>query len=276
VLVRNPSRASHLLALGCELVSGDLHDARALVQLLEATQAVVHCAGAVRGRDYAEFARTNVQGTAQLLAALPVQNAPVLLMLSSLAAREPQLSWYSRSKSEAEQLLYKAPDSLAWSILRPPAVYGPGDRELLPLFRLASRGWMPVPGDVMARVSLIHVSDLVSAVLALLAEPRLRGAILSACDGKTGGYSWRDIAATAEQVWARPVKIRRLPAALLDAVAAANLWRARAFGPSPMLTPAKLRELRHPDWVVDNEALCAATVWTPRIDLATGLRGLEL
>lgn len=276
MLVRNPSQASHLLALGCELVPGDLHDPDALRQLVAATRALLHCAGAVRGRDYADFARTNVEGTAQLLAALPTQNAPVLVMLSSLAAREPQLSWYSRSKSEAEQLLQHASDSLSWSILRPPAVYGPGDRELLPLFRLASRGWLPVPGDAAARVSLIHVADLITAVLALLAEPRLRGVTVSACDGKAEGYSWRDIAAIAEQVWARPVKVRRLPAALLDGIATANLWRARAFGPPPMLTPAKLRELRHRDWVVDNAAICAATGWTPTIDLATGLRELAL
>jgi nucleoside-diphosphate-sugar epimerase len=276
VLVREPSRASHLLALGCELVPGDLHDSHALRQLLEGAQAVLHCAGAVRGRDYADFARTNVEGTAQLLAALPAQNAPVLVMLSSLAAREPTLSWYSRSKSEAEQLLRDAPDSLPWSILRPPAVYGPGDRELLPLFRLASRGWLPVPGDAAARVSLIHVSDLVAAVLALLYEPGLRGATVSACDGKAGGYSWKDIAAIAQQVWARPVRVRPLPAVLLDAIAATNLWRARAFGPPPMLTPAKLRELRHRDWVVDNDVICAATGWTPTIDLAAGLRELQL
>jgi nucleoside-diphosphate-sugar epimerase len=243
---------------------------------VDGAQAVVHCAGAVRGRDYADFARTNVAGTAQLLSVLSTQDPPSLLMLSSLAAREPDLSWYSRSKREAELLLGNAPDSLHWSIMRPPAVYGPGDRELLPLFRLAARGWLPVPGDPEARISLIHIDDLVNAVLALLATPALRGKTLSACDGQADGYSWSDIAAIAAQVWSRPVRLWPLPGVLLDGIAATNLWRARLLGAAPMLTPAKLRELRHRDWVVDNAVLTAVSGWTPSVDLATGLRELEL
>ena len=65
-----------------------------------------------------------------------------------------------------------------------------------------------------------------------------------------------------------------LPGAILRPVATANLFAARLFGYQPMLSPGKLRELRHPDWVADNTALSAATGWVPQIPLAEGLRAL--
>ena len=106
---------------------------------------MVHGAGAVRGNSQADFDRVNVTGTATLLDAIAdLPSPPRILLLSSLAAREPQLSWYAHSKREGEQQLEKHP-RLDWVILRPPAVYGPGDREMLPLFQAMSRGSALVP-----------------------------------------------------------------------------------------------------------------------------------
>ena len=92
---------------------------------------------------------------------------PRLLLLSSLAAREPELSWYAASKRGGEELL-KTHTGLDWIVLRPPAVYGPGDKEMLPVFRAMSRGIAPVPGETTSRISLVHVNDLVMAVIALV------------------------------------------------------------------------------------------------------------
>lgn len=73
---------------------------------------------------------------------------------------------YAASKRAGEQILLAQGDGVAWTILRPPAVYGPGDRELLPLFRLMARGLAPVPGRLSDRVSLLYVEDLIAAVAA--------------------------------------------------------------------------------------------------------------
>ena len=56
------------------------------------------------------------------------------------------------------------------------------------------------------------------------------------------------------------------------AFAAMNIITARLIGYAPMLTPGKVRELRHPDWVADNTALTAAIGWRPRFSLEEGLR----
>ena len=275
-LVRNPALAADLAAAGVTLVAGDLDDGDALRALLDDCDVVIHLAGAVRGNSQQSFDHTNVRGTQNLLDALTTRKeVPGLLLISSLAAREPGLSWYARSKYQAEQCLHDGPPDLDWGIIRPPAVYGPGDREMLPVFLWMARGMAPVPGNPAARLSLIHVEDLASAIIACLELSRLQRRTFTLDDGTPGGYDWEEMAAIAGDVWQRKVRLVRLPGPLLNVLARANLVLSRALTYAPMLTPAKLRELRHPDWVVDNEEITAATGWQPRVRLSKGLEELR-
>jgi nucleoside-diphosphate-sugar epimerase len=276
--VRNPALAADLAASGVTLVPGDLDDGDALRTLLDSCDVVIHLAGAVRGNSQQSFDHTNVRGTQNLLEALataPCKELPGLLLISSLAAREPGLSWYARSKYQAEQCLHDGPADLDWAIIRPPAVYGPGDKEMLPVFLWMARGIAPVPGDPAARVSLIHVEDLATAIIACLGLPHLQHRTFTLDDGAPGGYDWEEMAAIAGGVWQRKVRLVRLPGQLLDVLARANLALSRALNYAPMLTPAKLRELRHPNWVVDNDEITAATDWRPRVRLSKGLEELR-
>ena len=257
-----------------EWVQGDLFDGTALQQLLQGADAVIHCAGAVRGNSQQQFSRTNVEGTRHLLAAAQGQaTRPRVLMLSSLAAREPELSWYSRSKFESEKILQDS--GLDWTILRPPAVYGPGDEEMRAIFDWMARGIALVPGAATARASMIHVSDLVDAIVSCLLTSNTLSQTLNPCDGKAGGYDWYEMAAIAERTWQRRVRLFRVPGWLLDTVAASNLPLARLSGRAAMLTPPKLRELRHPDWVIDNREISDLTNWKPGISLEKGLQALR-
>ncbi len=272
--MRGERTAAGLLPASVELLSGDLTDAAALVRLVEGVDAVVHLAGAVRGCSREHFYSINESGTGNLLAALgDAEGSPRLLLVSSLAAREPGLSWYAASKRAAERLLERtgSPD---WIILRPPAVYGPGDREMLPVFRLMARGLAPVPGSPRARLSLIHVDDLAAAAVACLRSAASSRRILELGDGAPGGYDWSQLAEAVESVTGRRVRLWPVPAALLDGIARLNLGLSRATGRAAMLTPAKLRELRHPDWVVDNGPISEFTGWRPAVDLRSGLAEL--
>lgn len=278
VLVRDRRRGAQLAALGCHLVPGDLADADALRQLVDGTDGVLHCAAAVRGRSAADFESPNVDGTAALLRAIADCGTPRLLHLSSLAAREPSLSWYSASKRRAERLLVEgAPPTLAWCLLRPPAIYGPGDRELLGLWRLARRGWLLVPGNRRSRLSFLHVDDLVAALLRLL-DPALplAGEHFDIADGRSGGYGWDELAALTGRVWQRRVRPLPLPAPALRGLATGNLALARLTRGRPMLTPGKARELMHRDWTCGHAALSHHCGWQPRTALAAGLAALDL
>ena len=274
--MRNPAKAADLEAAGVRLVPGDLDDDAALATLVAGCAAVVHGAGSVRGNCQEDFDRVNVHGTARLLQAIAAQaQPPRLVHLSSIVAREPELSWYSRSKRRGEDLLH-AQDGLDWTVIRPPAVYGPGDVEMLAIFRTMARGLATVPGALDSRTSLIHVSDLAAAIVACLRSGAAGGAIFEIGDERAGGYSWPELAVIAGAVFGRRVRLWRVPAPLLDAVAALNSLLARLTGRAPMLTPPKLRELRHPDWVTDNGPLTRATGWRPAVSLEEGLRTLEL
>jgi nucleoside-diphosphate-sugar epimerase len=275
-LVRDVSRASKLLDTDVTFVSGSLDDSDCLHALLKDCDGVIHCAGAVRGQSQTDFNRTNVQGTANLLEAVNNQTEiPKFLMISSLAAREPELSWYAQSKFQAEQLLHTQSDALDWAILRPPPVYGPGDKEMLPVFKAMVRGIAPVPGDTAARTSLVHVDDVVSAITSLLRLAQLERATYTLHDGKLNGYDWTEMASEVASVWDCKVRLVRIPAALLNTFANINLTLSKILGYAPMLTPAKLRELRHPDWVANNAEITAATGWKPRIGFKTGLEKLR-
>jgi nucleoside-diphosphate-sugar epimerase len=194
------------------------------------------------------------------------------VLISSLAAREPHLSFYAASKRAGETKLEAvARDTgLSCAVLRPPAIYGPGDRELLPLFRLMARGIAPFPGARDARASLLHVSDLAGAAVALL-ESDAQGTY-ELHDGQPNGYGWQDIADTVARVADRRRVWRvRIPGGILRGAARVNLAASRLFRYQPMLTPGKVNELRHPDWVCDNTDLSRATGWTPTLSLHDGL-----
>lgn len=254
---------------------GDLDDMESLRALVADTDAVVHCAGAVRGTTPQQFESTNAAGVAHLLEAAVAENVPRLLLMSSLAAREPALSAYASSKRSGEVALGAYQGRICCDILRPPAVYGPGDREMLPLLRLIKRGIVPIVGNKDARFSLIHVDDLVAAVGNLL---RSSAAQERRCfelhDGQPDGYTWPDIVSVATRLNQQKPRCLTIPRPLLMMLATANAGLARLVGARPMLTPGKVRELFHADWTCDNTAISETTGWQPQILLIEGMKRL--
>ena len=268
-----PGRAPQDTA-GLKWIAGSLDDRDALAALVDGAEAVVHCAGNVRGARRADFDRVNEAGVLAIVRAAEREaGCRRFLLLSSLAAREPQLSDYARSKRLGEQALQANAGRLAWVALRPPAVYGPGDREMLPVFKSMARGLAPIPGKGDGRFSLIHVADLASAVVAWLDGDGESGRTYELDDGHEHGYDWDTLLATASRVLRDHAPIRRLPIPIpcLRLVAGINLAAARVLGYAPMLTPGKVREITHADWVGDGSALTQATGWRPLIGFERGL-----
>ncbi len=271
-LVR-PNARRRRLPEGVIQVPGSLEDPASLQRLVQGVDAVVHCAGAVRGRTPVDFGRPNVAGVSRLAQTAARQDRPPrFLSVSSLAAREPGLSPYAASKRAGESALAAAAGSMPWLALRPPAVYGPGDRELLPLFRLMRRGVAPLLGTRHARLSLLYVDDLVEAVLRWLSLGQCERGVLELHDGRPGGYRWDDVVEVGAALRGKALVRLSVPTLPLRVAAAVNLSAARLLGYAPMLTPGKLRELRHPDWVCDNAAITRVTGWKPRVGFTDGLR----
>jgi nucleoside-diphosphate-sugar epimerase len=254
-------------------IEGDLDDFDALRRLVKDAAAVVHCAGQVRGSSLEDFVHTNVDGTDHLMRASVEQDSPPrFLLISSLAARQPELSWYATSKFMAEHLAGVYANKMACAVFRPTAVYGPGDKEMSPLFRVTQRGILPMVGQRTMRFGLLHVSDLVAAISCWLSTTVPVQGVYELDDGKPGGYDSQSVADIAQEVWKRPVRCIFFPASLVSLIATINLWSARLLGYAPMLTPGKVRELRHPNWVCDITPLTRALPnWRPSVQLRDAL-----
>lgn len=256
-----------------EWVTGDLEDLESLQRLVAGADAIVHCAGAVRGAVQMDFDRVNVDGLTNLVQIAAEQNpAPHFLLISSLAAKEPQLSHYAASKLKGEQVLASSSGDMFWGVLRPPAVYGPGDREMRPLFEWMFRGIAPLIGSDKNRVSLLYVEDLAEAIVCWLHNGKQQQRLYELHDGHLDGYSWQEIIEVVERLRGKSILRANIPVSCIKMMALVNLKFTTIFNSSPMLTPGKVRELTHPDWVADNTRLSRETGWVPRVSLEKGLR----
>ena len=253
-LVRRPD--ADLREVGAEIVHGTLEDAAALHALAESTNAVVHCAGVIRAPDRETFVEVNRDGTRRVAEAVAAQTKPPrLLLMSSLAARAPEVSAYAASKRMAEDALRQILDGRAeFCIVRPPAVYGPGDRATLPIFRQIQRGVLLVPA-AKARFSLLYVEDLARIVAHLLDAPRWNGEIIEPDDGR-GGYCWTDLARIAGHHLKKRVRTVPVPWSALWLPAAIAQLMGAVLKRAPIITLGKVRELYHANWV------CQATSGT--------------
>ena len=272
-LTRTTSDRSRLAGLNIHWVEGALEDLDSLKRLVNGVDAVIHCAGAVRGATQAHFDRSNVDGVARLVQAVSEQHpVPRFLLISSLAAREPEISPYASSKRQGEVVLTTKSGQVPWTVFRPPAVYGPGDREMLPLMRWMARGIAFVLGSGDARFSMLYVDDLAEAIRQWLFVDRPQEQVFELHDGHPGGYSWQDVIGTFKDLGVKRILRVHVPVAGVRVAATLNFIAARTLGYEPMLTPAKLRELSHSNWVCENTAITREIGWTPHISLEDGLR----
>lgn len=252
-----------------ELVRGSLTDDDALDALVRDADAVIHVAGLIKATSRAGFLAVNRDGAARIARrARALAPDTHFLLVSSLAAREPQLSDYAASKRAGEDAAREA-FGAPITVLRPPAVYGPGDRETLAFFQLARQKIVPLLGPREARAAMIHVADL-SRLIAMLATEPPRDAVLTACDERPDGYRWVEVMGAAARAVGNPSpRFVQAPAALLRTVALAG-DAGRVLGSANMLTTQKLRELRHPDWAVRESERAASGAWRPVFDLDAG------
>jgi uncharacterized protein YbjT (DUF2867 family) len=249
---------------GIAWVEGALDRADSLSELCQGAEAVIHIAGLING-DRAAFRRVNVEGTHALIAAARQAGVRRFVHVSSLAAREPELSAYGASKAESEKLVRES--GLDWTIVRPPAVFGPGDRETLELFRMAKRGLVALPPK--GRFSVIHVEDLCRLLLALPERPETVGQLYEPDDGREGGWAHRHFARTLGRQFGKRAATFAMPRLVMAGAARIDtlIRRDRA-----KLTPDRARYFSHKDWVVRAECRPPAEVWQPSVRTATGLK----
>ena len=293
-LVRASSRVERLPA-GVRTCVADLESGQGLAEALRGQDVLIHMAALLFGLGWQDYLRANACAAHQLVTAMQTLDAPPrrVVLVSSLAAGGPcgtapglgpeavpaPVSAYGWSKLFTEQTLGRALGQRL-VILRPPIIYGSGDRGLLPVFRGAARGMAVSPGwRSRFPVSVVHARDVAQAIM-LCAGPKASGVYYPG-DGQA--RSMAEFCRAMGDALGRPVRIVRLPLWFLAVTAAAascagTLWaqavrllRGRAPRRAPNWNLDKYREARQVGWLCDDSRLRQELGYLPEMDLARGM-----
>lgn len=282
-LVRSPAKAAGLAERGVRLVQGDLHDARALAEAAHGQDVVHHVAALVGAVDEAEFLRANREGTANVVAAVR-QEAPNarFVLTSSLAAAGPAtrgtprradepeqpVTMYGRSKLASERVVRES--GLDWVIARPPAVYGPRDRDnFLAVFKAARWGLCPVFGTGDQELSMVYAPDLAEALHLAGATPGVGGHayFVNHPEIVTSGQVVREIARAA----GRSVRLVPIPRSVAELALGVAGGTATLLKRKTILRADKAHEFFQPAWTGDVHPFLRDTGWQPAHPLRQGL-----
>jgi nucleoside-diphosphate-sugar epimerase len=279
-LVRTPAKAAGLGERGVRLVAGDLADTASLTEAARGQDVVYHVAGLTAGRSEAEFHSVNQEGTARLVAAAARVSTARVVLVSSMAAAGPAargarhtgaepaqpVTAYGRSKLAGEETVKAGP--LPWTIVRPPAVYGPFDTELLRLFRAVKLGIVPVFGDGSQELSMVYGPDLGMALAAAGASESTIGGTYYACHSEVV-TSATLIAEVGRAVGVKP-RLVHLPRWSASMALGFVSGVARLRGRATLLTPDKAKDFFAPAWTADPAPLHLAAGWRAEHEFARG------
>ena len=208
---------------------------------------VIHLAGLIKARSRVEFDAVNVMAAENLAKAAQDKNVPRFVLVSSMTARAPHLSDYAASKNAGENVVRHAYKG-ALSIIRAPAVFGPGDEATAPFMNLILKGLLPTAGGSGWRnrkLALVAVEDISHDILARGLSGKYDGRTVSPCN--VGAISWPDFGAMAARAAGRNVRVVPIPLPIIYPISAMTSVTSRLLNMGH-LTLGKLREFLYEDW----------------------------
>lgn len=247
---------------------------------------IIHAAGVTKAKTAAAYNLVNAEYSLNLAQAAMSADIPLrrFVFLSSLAALGPAaynqeqpitedtlpapVTDYGKSKLLAEQYL-KEVSGLPLSIIRPTAVYGPGEKDLFVLFKTLSKGLDAYIGRGPQRLSFVYVKDLVAATMAALQENGKEVTVYNISDGKA--YDRYALADQFREISGRNVFRTHLPVALVGMVAGLLDFIYSYSSTTPVLNKEKLKELTAPNWICSIDAARNHLHYQPQYDLHQGL-----
>ena len=284
-LVRRSSKTAHLRELGAELVQASLDTGEGLDRAVAGVDAVVHGAAIVKARSAAEFHDVNAGGTERLLEAVLAENPDVrrFVLVSSLAAHgfgenggprpdhlgPAPVTHYGRSKLAAERLLLAAAEKIPVTIIRPPAIYGPRDTEMLAFFKIVSNRVVTFLGSAENRLSLVYAPDCARAIFLALTKEHPSGRVYWVEDGRS--YSQREFVGFVESALGTRVLLKLpVPMGVVSVAAlGSELW-GRLTDRAMMLTRDKVNELRAQQLAPPSDDIRRELGWQPETQLEEG------
>lgn len=280
LMLRSTSRLAFLEGVDYERVEGDLRNETSLAAAVQGIDTVIHVAGLTSALTEARYHEVNARGTEVLVRAAKACGVKRFVYVSSLAALGPSLdgltppatpnpvSGYGRSKLAGEYPVLAEKDAMSVAVVRPPAVYGERDRGMLPFYRIAKLGFVPVYGDGHRRLSFIHAHDVADAIIATALADGPSGAVYTINDGAI--HTWRSLIAAYGKAAGRRLRALPVPPLLFHLGAyAGGLAQTILRKPLP-LSPDEVQHMRVRAWLADNEAITRDLGWQPRIGIEQG------
>jgi len=285
-LVRKSSNTRQLQELPVRLVTGGLEDSDAIRNAARGAQVIFHLAGLTKALNREQFFHVNRTGTTKLLEILSetVDGPTRFVFASSLAAAGPStadrplteedapnpVSWYGESKLAAEEEVRKYSDSFPVTILRPSAVYGPGDKDIYLIFRMIQKGCLFTPGRLTRRFSLIHVRDLADAFIKAGESNISSGEIFFISRPEI--YTWEEVGCKIAKALEKKYRRISFPKWLALTAGAAGDIYALVSGKTVACNMQKVRELLQPSWVCETSKARSVLGFDPAIELDAGIR----
>ncbi len=283
-LVRKTSDLSRLRGLDVESYYGELRRPETLKEALKDVDIVYHAAGVTRGRTDQDFYEGNEAATRNLLKMCLEEgrDSQKVVLLSSQAAGGPSadrplteedephpISVYGRSKLLAEEAVLEFSRVRPAVIIRPPSVYGPGDKDFLLLFRNVKRRLMPMIGSGRQRISIVYIDDLVAGIQAAAFSERANGERFYLCGDED--VSFRELTdAAAAALGVRPLLLP-LPMIGVEAVIRGAVLVSKITGKASILTMDKLREMKQPGWLCSNDKAKRLLGFKPQLGIKEGM-----
>lgn len=255
----------------------DLDRPETLAKAVKDAEVVVHAAGITRARRPADYHRVNAQGARRLALAAADAGVRRFVFLSSLAARGPDAcaadgrdrpaSAYGWSKLEAEESLRPFEGRMEVVALRPAAIYGPRDRDFLPLFEMARAGFLVVPGGP-GLLQPVYAEDVARAVLAAAHEEAGFGPYPVA---EPARYGWKEVVAGLEGALGRGVRAVRVPPAAFSLAGRVAEAATRTGRAAPSFDERRAEDLAIHTWTCDVSGTEHALGWRAEVPLREGL-----
>lgn len=285
-LVRKTSNLQWLQGLTVEYVYGDLAQPDELQAAVEGVDVIYHLAGVTKAKTKAAYFQANTEGTRRLLDA-SLRFGPTgqkFVFVSSQAAGGPAtaedpmteekpahpISVYGESKLKAEHIVLSAAPDKPVTVIRPPSVYGPRERDIYTFFKNAQNRFVTVLGDGTQQVSMIHVDDLITGILLAGESDNANGQLYYASGD--GVYDWMTIGNILSEILDKKTILIKIPVWLLEAVSRLNVAWAGLRNKPALLNRDKVAEMKQAGWVCSNEKLKTDLGFQPHYDLETGFR----
>ncbi|NPV12038.1 MAG: NAD-dependent epimerase/dehydratase family protein [Ignavibacteria bacterium] len=286
IIARKESKLKWVDPSRVEIFTGDYSDINFLRDAVKNVDYIFHVAGVIKSKKKEGYYKGNVEVTKNLLSAVKKENPNLkrFLFVSSQAAAGPSpegfaktedmecnpVTTYGKSKLMAENEVKKFTGIIPFTIVRPSAVYGPRDPEILMFFQTLKKGIQPMVGFREKYVSLVHVSDLIDGILLAAFSDRSINQTYFISSEK--GYGWEEIGNISSEILGKKVIKIKIPHFVVYLVAAISQTLSLFSKEATILNLEKAREMVQSSWVCSVEKAKKELGYNQKISIEEGIR----